>query len=137
MWTLPARSRTDRGSNTVVRPPFDNYCRIENVSGYTARSAASDSAAPGPPARAGPRRRRAPLDGRGVFPSRQRTGRARRAPGPTLDLLAALDPARDARAPPARRHRRPRAPPPPRACRAHRLDLQRDPPLFTIFVIEP
>jgi hypothetical protein len=41
--------------------------------------------------RAGPRRR-APLDARGVVPGREGPGRPGRAPGPSLDLLAALGP---------------------------------------------
>ena len=54
-----------------------------------------------------------------------------------LDLLAALDPARDDRPRPARRDRRPRAHPPARTRRADRADLQRDPPPVHHLVIEP
>ena len=63
---------------------------------------------PVPLRRTGPRRR-SPLDRRGILPGRQGPGRPRRAPGPPLDVLAALDPARDARPRPARRDRRHRA----------------------------
>ena len=46
---------------------------------------------------------------RGGLPGRQGSGRAGRAPGPSLDLLAALDPAGDDRPRTAGRHRRRRA----------------------------
>jgi ubiquinone/menaquinone biosynthesis C-methylase UbiE len=59
----------------------------------------------GSAARAGPGGR-PPLDGGGIVPGRQGPRRARRAPGPPLDFLAALDAARDGRARAARRHHR-------------------------------
>ena len=81
----------------------------------------------GAAARAGPGRR-PPLDRRGVLPGRQGPGRARRAPGPPLDVLATLDAARDGRARPARGDRRERTQQPARPGRADPVDLQRDPP---------
>ena len=64
----------------------------------------------------------------GILPGRQGPGRARRAPGPALDVLAPLDAARDARARAAGRARRHRAHRPARARRHDRVDLQRDSP---------
>jgi len=57
-------------------------------------------------------------------PGRERSDRARRAPGPQMDLVAALDADRDARPRPARRDRTVPRP----ATRADRVDLQRDRP---------
>jgi hypothetical protein len=71
------------------------------------------------------------------LPGRQGPDRPRRASGPQLDLLAALDPARDDRARPPRSDRRRRARPAAHTHRAHRVDLQRGPRLFTIYVIAP
>ena len=91
----------------------------------------------GAAARPGPRRR-PPLDHRGVLPGRQGPGRAGRAPGPPLDLLAPLDPAGDARPRPARRHSPPTSttdrPAPADLIALTCNEIRR---LFTALIVEP
>jgi hypothetical protein len=94
--------------------------RRNNATGELATRAA---ARPGPGGRP-------PMDDRRVVPSRQDPHRARSAPGPPMDQLAALDHPRHARLRPARRPRRRRTSRQPNTTRSFpdRVDLQRDPP---------
>ena len=91
----------------------------------------------GAAARAGPRRR-APLDHRGGLPGRQGPGRAGRAPGPPLDLLAPLDPAGDDRPRLPGRHSPPTSTPTdPHPTGLIALTCNEIRRLFTTLIVEP
>ena len=134
----PATAPRDRGSTTGPgssiepdRPMLSGQrwllIRRNNATGELAYYRCW-SPAPVPLREPGPRRR-APLDDRGVLPSRQETHRPRPAPGPPLDHLAPLDHPGDARLRlPRRRSPRPNEPRTQPHQGSDRVDLQRDPP---------